>query len=64
MEIPRKSTLTYSAAEVAEQLGVSVAKVYQLAKMQGFPTVKMGKRLRFSKKGIENWVETQAEKGW
>ena len=59
-----KSQLTYSAAEVAEQLGISVSKVYQLAKIKGFPTVKMGKRMRFSKKGLETWVEDQAQKGW
>lgn len=59
-----RSTLTYSAQEVAVQLGISVSKVYQLAKMQGFPTVKMGKRIRFSKTGLERWVAEQAEKGW
>lgn len=62
--IIERNVLTYSAAEVAEQLGISLSKVYQLSKMQGFPTVKMGKRLRFSKKGLERWVDEQAEKGW
>lgn len=64
MDLLSKSTLTYSAKEVAEQLGVSVSKVYQLAKIQGFPTVMLGKRIRFSKKGLERWVEEQAAKGW
>ena len=64
MQLVGKSTLTYSAQEVAEQLGVSLSKVYQLAKTQGFPTVMMGKRIRFSKKGLERWVDAQAEKGW
>lgn len=59
-----RSSLTYSVAEVAEQLGVSVSKVYQLAKIKGFPTVMMGKRIRISKKGLERWVDEQAEKGW
>lgn len=64
MQLVGKSTLTYSAQEVAEQLGVSLSKVYQLAKIKGFPTVMMGKRIRFSKKGLERWVDEQAEKGW
>ena len=64
MQLVGKSTLTYSAQEVAEQLGVSLSKVYQLAKTQGCPTVMMGKRIRFSKKGLERWVDEQAEKGW
>lgn len=59
-----RSSLTYSAQEVADQLGVSLSKVYQLAKTKGFPTVMMGKRIRFSKKGLERWVDEQAEKGW
>ena len=59
-----RSTLTYSAQEVADQLGVSLSKVYQLAKTKGFPTVMMGKRIRFSKKGLERWGDEQAEKGW
>lgn len=59
-----KSSLTYSAQEVADQLGISLSKVYQLAKTKGFPTVMMGKRLRFSKKGLEQWVDEQAAKGW
>ena len=62
--IVERSSLTYSAQEVADQLGVSLSKVYQLAKMTGFPTVKMGKRIRFSKKGLERWVDEQAERGW
>ena len=59
-----RTSLTYFAQEVADQLGVSLSKVYQLAKMNGFPTVKMGKRIRFSKKGLERWVDEQAERGW
>ena len=64
MMLVERTTLTYSAQEVAEQLGVSLSKVYQLAKTKGFPTVMMGKRIRFSKKGLERWVDEQAEKGW
>ena len=56
--------LTYSAQETAELLGISTSKVYQLVKTAGFPAVVMGKRIRISKKGLERWVDEQAQKGW
>lgn len=56
--------LTLSVPEAADALGVSRARMYQIIKIKGFPTVQVGKRLLVSVKGLERWVEDQAEKGW
>ena len=61
--IERKK-LTYSVPEMAQVLGISDFKAYQLVKTQGFPTIRIGKRLLVSVKGLESWVEEQAKKGW
>lgn len=56
--------LTYSVPEAAQALGVSESKMYQLIRIEGFPTVRTGTRCRVSIKGLEEWVDKQAEKGW
>lgn len=56
--------LTYSVPEAAKILGVSASRMYEVVKIQGFPTIKVGKRLLVSVKGLERWIEEQAMKGW
>ena len=56
--------LTLSIAETAKVLGISRSAMYDLAKSQGFPTIVVGTRLLVSAKGLERWVEDQAQKGW
>lgn len=63
-EIIKPQKLTLSVPEAAEIIGVSPSKMYEVVKIQGFPLVKLGKRLLVSRKGLERWVEEQAEKGW
>lgn len=58
------SKLTLSVPEAAKIVGVSSAKMYQLVKIEGFPTVQIGKRILVSVKGLERWIEEQAQKGW
>ena len=56
--------LTLSIPEAAKVIGISKSRMYVLAKSEGFPTVQVGKRILVSTKGLERWVEEQAEKGW
>ena len=56
--------LTLSVAEAAGVVGVSTRYMYDLVKMEGFPTIRVGKRLLVSAKGLERWVEEQAQKGY
>lgn len=58
------SKLTLSIPEAAKVIGVSDTKMYQLARTAGFPTVHLGGRILVSAKGLERWVEEQAQKGW
>lgn len=56
--------LVMSVPEAAKVLGVSAPTMYQLVKTKGFPTIVVQKRLLVSVKGLERWVEEQAQKGW
>lgn len=56
--------LTYSAREAAQALGVSTGKIYELIRSDGFPTIRCGGCIRISIRGLEQWVDRQAEKGW
>lgn len=58
------SKLTLSVPEAAKIVGVSSAKMYQLVRTEGFPTVHIGKRILVSARGLERWIEEQAQKGW
>ena len=62
--IIKPEKLTYSVQEAAEVVGISASRMYQLVKTTGFPAVCIGRRIRVSKKGLERWVEEQAQKGW
>lgn len=56
--------LTLSIPEAAEVIGISKTKMYELARTKGFPTIQVGKRILVSAKGLERWVEEQANKGY
>ena len=56
--------LTMSVPEAAKVLGISIPNMYTLAKSKGFPTLVIGNRLLISVKGLERWVEEQAQLGW
>lgn len=56
--------LVMSVPEAAKVLGVSAPTMYQLVKTKGFPVIVVKKRLLVSVKGLERWVEEQAQIGW
>lgn len=56
--------LTISVAEAADVVGISVRYMYDLVKTEGFPTIQVGRRLLVSAKGLERWLEEQAQKGY
>lgn len=64
MEAINRPKLTYSVPEAAKILGVSASKMYEVVKIDGFPTIKIGGRLLVSARGLERWIEEQAMKGW
>ena len=45
------------AKEAAAMLNVSMPTFYQLAASDGFPTVRMGKKILVSVEGLKDWVK-------
>lgn len=64
MEAINRQKLTYSVPEAAKILGVSASKMYEVVKIDGFPTIKIGGRLLVSAKGLERWIDEQSQRGW
>lgn len=54
-------TLTMGAEEAAENLGVCTKVVYDLARTDGFPAVRIGRKVRISRAGLAQWVESQRQ---
>lgn len=55
------NTLTMSVEQAAEQLGVCVKTVYTLTHRADFPVIRIGRRTRISRAGLEEWVRKQME---
>lgn len=48
---------SYSVAEAAEMLGISKRSVYNLCSQGAFKSVRIGTRLRISKKSFDDWLD-------
>lgn len=48
---------SYSVAEAAEILGVSKRSVYNLCSQNAFKCVRIGTKLRISKKSFDAWLD-------
>lgn len=64
MENLRFQKRTLTVPEAAKIVGISPSKMYQLVKVKGFPTIMIGTRILVSAKGLEEWLDEQARKGW
>lgn len=56
--------LVLSVREAAKVLGISSTAMYNLVKVQGFPTIQIGNRLLVSASGLTRWLDAQAEIGY
>ena len=52
---------SYSVAEAAEILGVSKRSVYNLCAAEAFKTVRIGKKLRISRRSFDEWLDGSRE---
>ncbi len=52
--------LTMSVDEMAAAIGISRPKAYELAHSDGFPVIRIGRRIRIPVTGLEKWLERQA----
>ena len=53
--------LTIKAREAAEVLRISKSKVYDLARTESFPAVRIGKRVVIPRDKLIQWMNDQAE---
>ena len=53
--------LTLKAHEAAEVLRISKSKVYELARIESFPAVRIGKRVVLPRDKLIQWMNSQAE---
>ena len=51
--------LALSADDVAQVLGISRANAYELMHSEGFPTLKIGKRMTVPKDKLIEWIDKQ-----
>lgn len=56
--------LAVSMSEAARLLNVSRPTVYRLAKMQGFPVVRLGGCVRVPVDSLREWVKRQGREGF
>lgn len=51
--------LTYTVAEVAKVLGISMPTAYDLTESEGFPVIRIGRKKLVPKKELEEWLTAQ-----
>lgn len=61
--IIQENRLALSISQAAERMSISDNTMRELARTKGFPAFHVGKRILVSAKGLEVWVEEQAQKG-
>lgn len=52
--------MTMTVPEMAQQLGISRPKAYELAKRDGFPALHLGKRVIIPTAAFEDWLMENA----
>lgn len=53
--------LTLTVPEVGRVLGISRAKAYDLARSEGFPSMRIGTRILVPRNKLIRWIDEQAE---
>ena len=48
---------TISVAELSIQMGISLPKAYELVKLPGFPTIRVGNRILIPVDGFQEWLK-------
>ena len=53
--------LTLTVPEVGEVLGLSRAKAYDLARSEGFPSMRIGRRILVPRDKLIRWIDKETE---
>lgn len=51
---------TFGVDELATTMGISRPKAYELVNSDGFPIIRVGRRIRIPVSAFERWLDTQA----
>ena len=62
-EKTRRVGMAMSVEDMAEELSIGRNVAYQLIKQPGFPSFMIGRRVLVNRKGLQEWIETQCQKG-
>lgn len=52
-----EAPLTIQVKEMAKILGISQNKAYELTRIEGFPTIRVGRKILIPKPGLLKWLE-------
>jgi len=52
---------TLSVRELAEQLGISLPKAYELVRQPGFPVLHIGGRILIPADSLQRWIRNQIQ---
>ena len=55
--------LAFNVAEAAVAIGISDRRVWDLINVEGFPVVRIGKRVVIPVDGLRQWLAEQSERG-
>jgi excisionase family DNA binding protein len=50
---------TMGVQELSAQMGISLARAYELVKKPGFPTIRIGTRILIPVEGFQTWLREQ-----
>ena len=52
---------TISVVELSMQMGISLPKAYELVKLPGFPTIRVGTRILIPVDGFQEWLKNNSQ---
>ena len=62
-EKPKYRSMAMSVEDMAEELTIGRNVAYELVQQPGFPSFQIGRRVLVSRKGLQDWIDTQCKKG-
>lgn len=62
-EKPKCMGMAMSVEDMADELSIGRNVAYQLVQQPGFPSFMIGRRILVSRRGLQEWIDAQCEKG-
>lgn len=55
-----ENRITITPKEAAGMLGLSMTTMYELVHSEGFPSIRVGKKILINVEGLRNWVNERS----